>query len=413
MLHSRKSFALGAIAPWCLGAAIAVSIAADAGADVSSGTSIAPLAWRMTRAPAELIPAQPASFGIGSGALAAERQPFLREASLSFGTDGDFKRLPDEIEPRADLKHDAGKFPQIDRSRRGDPLAGLRPAFDTRLRNFPGLSRFRASDVLFHQDDFAPVSNFSALGEASEPEGADAEAFESWPERETPAPVQSIASASPAQPSASRTLRPLARNERVMEGTTPAVLRGVALGSVTPAPVDSAPIEAVALPLPWRPGEENGEGEVYPAPRARFAALLDPEAAAREQRCLAEAIYFEAWGESEAGQAAVAQVVLNRVRSGLYPQSICGAVYQNRRHYHACQFSFACQGKLARINEPGAWDQAQRIAAAVTNGSTYLADIGNSTHFHAGYVRPHWARRLEKMDVIGHHIFYKLKRGQS
>jgi spore germination cell wall hydrolase CwlJ-like protein len=143
-----------------------------------------------------------------------------------------------------------------------------------------------------------------------------------------------------------------------------------------------------------------------------YPALLNPGTAAQEQRCLAEAIYFEARGEPEAGQVAVAQVVLNRVRSGLYPQTICGVVYQNRRHY-ACQFSFACRGKPLRVNEPDAWDQAHRIAAEVTSGSTYVSDIGTSTHFHAKYVRPRWARRLEKMDVIGHHIFYKLKPGQS
>jgi Cell Wall Hydrolase len=310
-----------------------------------------------------------ARYGTNSGTFAAEGQQFVRQASLSIGTGSDFKRLLDELEPRADLKRNARKFPQIDRSRRGDRFAGLRPAFDTRLRNFPGLSRFRASRVLCHHDGCEPVSNFSA---SDGPLGPDSAAgFERWSDRETPATAQSFTSASPPQPASSETLRLLALNERLMQGTTPAVLRGVALGSATPAPADSAPIEAVALPLPWHAGEENGEGEGYPAPRPLFAALLDPEAAAREQRCLAEAIYYEARGESEAGQAAVAQVVLNRARSGLYPQSICGVVYQNRRHYHACQFSFACRGRLARINEPGAWDQAQRIAAAVTNGSTY------------------------------------------
>jgi spore germination cell wall hydrolase CwlJ-like protein len=133
----------------------------------------------------------------------------------------------------------------------------------------------------------------------------------------------------------------------------------------------------------------------------------------REKRCLAEAIYFEARGEPKEGQAAVAQIVLNRASSGLYPPTICGVVYQNRRHYNACQFSFACGGKALRITQPDAWREAQRIASEVTNGSTYLSDIGSSTHFHANYVRPRWARRLEKMDVIGHHIFYKLKPGQS
>src|SRR5690606_27064918 len=95
----------------------------------------------------------------------------------------------------------------------------------------------------------------------------------------------------------------------------------------------------------------------------------------REKRCLAEAVYFESRSEPEAGQAAVAQVVLNRVSSGLYPSSVCGVVYQNRHRYKACQFSFACEGKRLRITEPEAWATAVRIADEVMNGSTYISDV--------------------------------------
>jgi spore germination cell wall hydrolase CwlJ-like protein len=196
-----------------------------------------------------------------------------------------------------------------------------------------------------------------------------------------------------------------------MQGATPAIRRAITLGSATPALADSVPVEVVALTgAPRTPGI----GEI-PATgvRPNYAALIDQEKLARENRCLAEAIYFEARGESWGGQAAVAQVVLNRVSSGLYPATICGVVYQNRRHYNACQFSFACEGKSLRIEEPDAWRQAVRIAGEVTNGKAYVSDIGGSTHFHANYVQPRWAKRLEKMDVIGHHIFYKLRPGQS
>jgi len=93
----------------------------------------------------------------------------------------------------------------------------------------------------------------------------------------------------------------------------------------------------------------------------------------REQRCLAEAIYFEARSEPEKGQAAVAQVVLNRVQSGLYPSTVCGVVFQNRQHYDACQFSFACDGHPLRVTEPEAWRTAMRIAADVIDGETYVA----------------------------------------
>lgn len=130
-------------------------------------------------------------------------------------------------------------------------------------------------------------------------------------------------------------------------------------------------------------------------------------------RCLAEAVYFEARSEPEDGQAAVAQVVLNRVKSGLYPNSICGVVYQNRHRYLACQFTFACEGKSLRVTDAASWKSAVKVSRAVFEGQTYLPDVGAATHYHADYVRPYWAKRLKKMDVIGRHIFYKLRPGQT
>ena len=106
-------------------------------------------------------------------------------------------------------------------------------------------------------------------------------------------------------------------------------------------------------------------------------------------------------------------MVQNRVRSDLYPSSVCGVVYQNRHRYMACQFTFTCEGKALRITDPGSWRTATRVAGDVLDGRTYLADVGNATHYHADYVRPRWAKRLKKMDVIGRHIFYKLRPGQT
>ena len=143
-----------------------------------------------------------------------------------------------------------------------------------------------------------------------------------------------------------------------------------------------------------------------PEPRPIYAGLIKPENMAREQRCLAEAIYFEARSEAEDGRAAVAQVVLNRVKSGSYPDSVCGVVYQNRHRKLACQFTFACEGKSLRVTEPEPWEAAVRIARDVYEGKIYLAEVGASTHYHADYVRPHWAKKLKKMDVIGRHVFY-------
>ena len=141
--------------------------------------------------------------------------------------------------------------------------------------------------------------------------------------------------------------------------------------------------------------------------KPNYAESVSPDHMGREERCLAEAVYFEARSEPEAGQAAVAQVVLNRVKSGLYPSTICGVVYQNRNRYMGCQFSFACEGKSLRVTEPDAWARASHVATNVLNGDTYIANVGSALNYHANYVRPGWARYLERAGTIGHHIFYK------
>lgn len=211
-----------------------------------------------------------------------------------------------------------------------------------------------------------------------------------------------------------------AEPERRFDGSTPAVPRAVALSSTTPAPADATPVEvaAASLTLPrlsFR-ADRPEPPVVTSAPedaRRRYADLIGADAMDREQRCLAEAVYFEARSEPEAGQAAVAQVVLNRVKSGLYPANVCGVVYQNRHRYMGCQFSFACEGRPLGITDAGSWATATRVAQSVIAGRTYLAEVGDATHYHADYVKPGWSRRLRRMDVIGRHIFYELKRGQT
>lgn len=131
----------------------------------------------------------------------------------------------------------------------------------------------------------------------------------------------------------------------------------------------------------------------------------------KEQRCLAEAIYFEARGETEKGQVAVAQVVLNRVKNPSYPNSICGVVYQNKHKRNRCQFSFACDGIKDRISSKGAWKTAQRLAREVSDGKQYLKMVDASTHYHATYVNPRWARSMAKRGQVGLHIFYKTYAG--
>lgn len=131
----------------------------------------------------------------------------------------------------------------------------------------------------------------------------------------------------------------------------------------------------------------------------------------QEQRCLAVGIYFEARGEPVKGQAAVAQVILNRVRNPTYPSTICGVVYQNDHWRNRCQFSFACDGIKDRIKSPKHWKVATDVAMAVTSGVVWLPEVGSSTHYHATYVNPRWAGTMKRLKKIGRHIFYRTHGG--
>lgn len=135
---------------------------------------------------------------------------------------------------------------------------------------------------------------------------------------------------------------------------------------------------------------------------------LDGKERIKAEKCLTDAVYFEARGEPYRGQQAVAQVVMNRVFSGYYPHNVCGVVYQNANHYLGCQFTFACEHKnLSRIDEPEMWQQAKQIAKDTLDGKTWLADIGHATHYHAYWVHPSWVHEMKKVDKIGVHTFYR------
>jgi spore germination cell wall hydrolase CwlJ-like protein len=175
--------------------------------------------------------------------------------------------------------------------------------------------------------------------------------------------------------------------------------------------------DAAFLPRP-RPNEATvaalvaGLGTTQPEQHSWMNNPLPPSVEeAAEQKCLAEGIYFEARGEEEAGQAAVAQVILNRVRNPAYPNSICGVVYQNKDLRNRCQFSFACDGITDRILSPFAWLTAKRIARNAIDGTIWLEEVGDSTHYHANYVAPRWAKTMSKMEKVGAHIFYRTRFG--
>lgn len=127
----------------------------------------------------------------------------------------------------------------------------------------------------------------------------------------------------------------------------------------------------------------------------------------KQQACLAQGIYFEARGEPLSGQAAVGQVILNRVKNPAYPNTVCGVVYQNKSKRNRCQFSFACDGIRDVVRSKQAWKAAQKVAKDITTGKVYSAEVGDATHYHATYVRPRWAKKMKKTDHIGQHIFYR------
>jgi spore germination cell wall hydrolase CwlJ-like protein len=135
---------------------------------------------------------------------------------------------------------------------------------------------------------------------------------------------------------------------------------------------------------------------------------LEGKARAKAEKCLADAVYFEARGEVRKGQEAVAQVVMNRVFSGYYPHDVCGVVYQNAHRHLACQFTFACEGKdLSRIDEPDMWEQAKSIAKDTLDGKIWLAEVGHATHYHAYWVHPSWVHEMTRLFKLGVHTFYR------
>jgi spore germination cell wall hydrolase CwlJ-like protein len=162
---------------------------------------------------------------------------------------------------------------------------------------------------------------------------------------------------------------------------------------------------SAAIPLRMVPLPTPAPGVPPPSPAQRLH--LEGKDYAKAERCLANAIYFEARSEPIKGQQAVAQVVVNRAFSGFYPNDICGVVYQNAHRHLSCQFTFACDGKRKAITERGHWARANRIAKQTLDGQIYVPEVAKSTHYHAVYVHPNWVREMKKMVRFGVHNFYR------
>ena len=126
----------------------------------------------------------------------------------------------------------------------------------------------------------------------------------------------------------------------------------------------------------------------------------------RALRCMTYAIAYEAGREPSAGQHAVGEVILNRMRHPAYPKSVCGVVFQGSARRTGCQFTFTCDGALRRVLPGRIMLAAREIARQVLDGEA-AAQIGGATHYHANYVAPYWAPTLMRVGQVGAHIFYR------
>ena len=139
--------------------------------------------------------------------------------------------------------------------------------------------------------------------------------------------------------------------------------------------------------------------------RGFLAALPVAEGDAQWQ-CLSEALYFEARGESVRGMFAVGEVILNRVDSGAYPDSLCGVINQGTGRRYACQFTYTCDGRPETIGEPRSWERVGKVARLLMDGAPRVL-TGGATHYHTKSVNPSWAQRFPRTATIGYHHFYR------
>jgi hypothetical protein len=335
---------------------------------------------------------------------------------VNFSPDGDItgsvspRLLIDRLDP--DIQIAANEdYPQVNRSLKGSRLVPrIRPDF--------------APPAYVAEEPARPAESTRDLAEAAPDRAprADEQSAPAAPQVATAARDETrqdmdVAGVVPTDPNAiPRDEAPAVRAARVYFGTDPL---GGSFATLEPWGPDQKPVfetddEPVVASLPSesqgnvtiaRKGEVNVDAHALVSPAERLA--LDGEERAKHEKCLTEAIYFEARGEPVRGQIAVAQVIMNRVFSGKYPNNVCGVVYQNANRRMACQFSFACDGIPDRINEPDAYERAKQIAGDTLDGKYWLHDVGKATHYHARWVHPRWVREMQRLDRIGVHTFYR------
>ncbi len=385
-------WALATVAPWALSAGLVVSSTASARngtpSDGLTSAHVSPI-----RSAIDSVPIIPPLESLPGAPMVSRLR--LHEADTRMAS------APGSL-PRDDMKPGMTEFPQIDRSGKSDHASTFKPSLSRQALAIQASLPSVQLSVDLDDPATSPLERQpDKMQNLPEMQGSE------WPDSDSTTTGSGLSSPTTAATDEGSTGTGTSLN--FGDGTTPAVSSATTLSSATPAPFDLIPVEVASHPVTM----PKDAWQTLSDEKPDYTALVNARNMQREERCLAEAVYFEARSESPSGQAAVAQVVLNRVRSGLYPRTICGVVYQNANRYLGCQFTFACEGKSLRTTDTTSWAQAQRIAGEVLNGKTYLSQVGGATHYHADYVKPGWSRRLKKMDVIGRHIFYKLRPGQT
>jgi Cell Wall Hydrolase len=376
--------------------------------------------------------ATPASLGLSD--MRGTEDDALYEPALP----GDPVRLGSSGEHEPDVA-----WPGVERGRKGDRWQGREPA---ELVLAPEVSGYAAqSDWFFPAEGAPPLTRLSRRLEP--PAGPLYDGFT----RKRPSSILSAAlirAPGAARPAGSDLDGAVPLDARIARtgGTSPTVASpdlasldarttGVETASptVVAAPAEDDPLPTITLASvrpSFDPNADEAVGPVEPdegltpaQKKGRLAGLpglddgvarplsLPPVGYTKAQNCLATAIYFEARSESEKGQIAVAQVIVNRVRSPYYPKNVCDVVYQgaSERRYGGCQFSFACDRIRDRVRNQGAFSDALSVAQRVLDAEVWLPEIGNATHYHATYVKPRWIRDMVEKDRIGRHIFYRVR----
>lgn len=166
---------------------------------------------------------------------------------------------------------------------------------------------------------------------------------------------------------------------------------------------DSRMATLTSLPPANARGVQTQTGVVYD--RAYLTSLPAVEGGEQWQ-CLAEALYFEARGETVRGMFAVGEVILNRVDSSAYPDTLCQVINQGTGRKYACQFTYTCDGRAETIGEPRSWERVGKVADILIDGMP-RALTGGATHYHTKAVNPSWAQRFPRTASIGSHYFYR------